>query len=54
MTENIGYWILEQFSFTPMGKPIVAVRIDANTLKWFQSQGEEAENQMAIALRIYA
>ena len=38
----------------PMDKPVVAVRIDADTLKWFQNQGEEAENQMAIALRIYA
>ena len=35
-------------------RPVVAVRVDADTLKWFQSQGEEAENQMAIALRIYA
>ncbi len=35
-------------------RSVVAVRVDANTLKWFQSQGEEAENQMAIALRIYA
>ena len=35
-------------------RPVVAVRVDADTLKWFQNQGEEAENQMAIALRIYA
>lgn len=35
-------------------KPVVAVRVDADTLKWFQSQGEEAENQMAMALRLYA
>ncbi|MGZ8216748.1 MAG: hypothetical protein ACXW2B_05410 [Methylomagnum sp.] len=35
-------------------KPVVAVRLDTDTLKWFQNQGEEAENQMAIALRLYA
>jgi len=34
--------------------PVVAVRIDPDTLKWFQNQGEEAENQMALALRLYA
>lgn len=35
-------------------RPVVAVHVDVDTLKWFQNQGEEAENQMAIALRIYA
>ena len=35
-------------------QPVVAVRIDPDTLKWFQSQGEDAENQMAAALRLYA
>ena len=34
--------------------PVVAVHIDMDTLKWFQSQGSDAEKQMAIALRIYA
>jgi uncharacterized protein (DUF4415 family) len=29
----------------------VAVRIDAKTLEWFQSQGEEAEKQMTAAFR---
>jgi uncharacterized protein (DUF4415 family) len=32
----------------------VAIRIDSETLAWFQSQGEEAEQHMAAALRIYA
>lgn len=32
----------------------VAIRIDPETLTWFQSQGEEAEQHMAAALRIYA
>jgi uncharacterized protein (DUF4415 family) len=32
----------------------VAVRIDAETLAWFQSKGKEAEQHMAAALQIYA
>lgn len=32
----------------------VAVRIDSETLEWFQSKGEEADQHMAAALRIYA
>jgi uncharacterized protein (DUF4415 family) len=32
----------------------VAVRVDSETLTWFQSKGEEAEQHMAAALRIYA
>ncbi|MFM2311556.1 MAG: hypothetical protein RLZZ04_832 [Cyanobacteriota bacterium] len=32
----------------------VVVRIDSETLSWFQSKGEEAEQHMAAALRIYA
>jgi uncharacterized protein (DUF4415 family) len=31
-----------------------AIRVDSETLAWFQSQGEEAEQHMAAALRIYA
>jgi uncharacterized protein (DUF4415 family) len=34
--------------------PTVAIRVDAETLAWFQSKGEEAEQHMAAALRIYA
>lgn len=32
----------------------VAIRVDSETLLWFQSKGEEAEQHMAAALRIYA
>jgi len=32
----------------------VLVQVDANTLAWFQSQGEDYEKKMAAALRIYA
>jgi uncharacterized protein (DUF4415 family) len=32
----------------------VAIRVDHETLSWFQSKGEEAEQHMAAALRIYA
>ncbi|MGG6240214.1 BrnA antitoxin family protein [Nodosilinea sp. AN01ver1] len=32
----------------------VTVSVDAETLSWFQSQGEGAEQHMAAALRIYA
>ena len=34
--------------------PTVAIRIDKETLAWFQSKGQEAEQHMAAALRIYA
>jgi len=33
---------------------MVTVPIDVETLNWFQSQGEGAEQHMAAALRIYA
>ncbi len=32
----------------------VTIRVDPETLLWFQSKGEEAEQHMAAALRIYA
>jgi uncharacterized protein (DUF4415 family) len=32
----------------------IAVRIDTETLTWFQHQGEESEKHMTAALRIYA
>jgi uncharacterized protein (DUF4415 family) len=32
----------------------VAVRVDTETLEWFQHQGKQAEKHMATALRIYA
>lgn len=38
----------------PSSMATVAVRVDSETLTWFQSKGEEAEQHMAAALRIYA
>ena len=32
----------------------VAVRVDSETLEWFRSKGEESEQHMAAALKIYA
>lgn len=32
----------------------VAVQIDSDTLMWFQSKGEAAQQHMAAALQIYA
>ena len=32
----------------------VPIQIDPDTLDWFQSQGENYEQKMAAALRIYA
>lgn len=32
----------------------VAIRIDSETLAWFQFKGEDAEQHMAVALQIYA
>ena len=32
----------------------VAIRVDPETLSWFQSKGKEAEQHMAAALKIYA
>lgn len=33
---------------------VVAVPVDVATLSWFQSKGQEAEQHMAAALRIYS
>ncbi len=32
----------------------VTIRIDPETLAWFQAQGEEGERRMSAALRLYA
>ena len=32
----------------------VAVHVDSETLEWFRSKGEELEQHMAAALKIYA
>jgi uncharacterized protein (DUF4415 family) len=37
---------------TPVSK--VAVPVDSETLDWFRSKGEESEQHMAAALKIYA
>ncbi len=31
-----------------------SVQIDSETFAWFQSQGENADQQMSVALKIYA
>jgi len=38
----------------PVKPMTVIIRIDPETFEWFQSQGENSEQQMAAALRIYA
>lgn len=38
----------------PSSLATVTIRVDAETLSWFQSQGEQAEQHMTAALRIYA
>ena len=32
----------------------ITLKIDQDVLAWFESQGDSAERQMAMALRIYA
>ena len=39
---------------TPVPLLNVLVQVDAQTLAWFQAQGEDYEKLMAAALRIYA
>jgi uncharacterized protein (DUF4415 family) len=39
---------------TPVPLLNVLVQVDAQTLAWFQAQGEDYEKRMAAALRIYA
>lgn len=39
---------------SPISSLSVLVPVDAETLEWFQSQGENSEKQMAAALKIYA
>ncbi|MEL6813456.1 MAG: hypothetical protein AAFP03_01420 [Cyanobacteria bacterium J06598_3] len=39
----------------PTSEPLsVLVKVDPATLSWFQAQGEDYEQKMAAALRIYA
>ncbi|WP_016865892.1 MULTISPECIES: BrnA antitoxin family protein [Fischerella] len=49
----------EFFSKAKLRMPVsplatVTIRVDSETLAWFESKGEEAEQHMAAALRIYA
>jgi uncharacterized protein (DUF4415 family) len=38
----------------PKSAVTTTVQVDPETLAWFQAQGETAEQQMSVALRIYA
>lgn len=38
----------------PISPMKVAVQVDPETFAWFQAQGESAEQQMSVALKIYA
>ena len=40
--------------WNPISSLDVVVQIDPTTLAWFQSQGDDYEQKMAAALRIYA
>jgi uncharacterized protein (DUF4415 family) len=57
-TSDIPPLTEEFFTNSRWWKPIssldVIVQIDPTTLAWFQSQGEDYEQKMAAALRIYA
>jgi uncharacterized protein (DUF4415 family) len=57
-TSDIPPLTEEFFSKSHWWKPVeplsALVQIDAKTLAWFKSQGDDYENKMAAALRIYA
>ncbi len=57
-TSDIPPLTEEFFSKSRWWKPVellnVLVKVDPNTLAWFQAQGEDYEQKMAAALRIYA
>ena len=38
----------------PKSTVTISVQVDSETFAWFQSQGEIAEQQMSVALKIYA
>ncbi len=38
----------------PKSPTKIEVEVDNETLAWFQSQGETAQQQMSVALKIYA
>ena len=43
----------EQYLKNELGEGVL-VQVDPKTLAWFQAQGEDYEQKMAAALRIYA
>lgn len=57
-TSDIPPLTEEFFDKSRWWKPVeplnVLVQIDPQTLAWFQAQGEDYEQKMAAALRIYA
>lgn len=57
-TSDIPPLTAEFSSKSQWWKPIISlnvpIQIDPDTLDWFQSQGENYEQKMAAALRIYA
>ena len=38
----------------PKSQATITLKVDQDVLAWFESQGDSAERQMAIALKIYA
>ncbi len=57
-TSDIPPLTEEFFTNSRWWKPIssldVTVQVDPTTLAWFQAQGEESQQKMSAALRIYA
>jgi len=51
---NDGFFSKAKLRMPASSLATVAIRVDSETLSWFQSKGEEAEQHMAAALRIYA
>ncbi|GBO53152.1 hypothetical protein APA_1060 [Pseudanabaena sp. lw0831] len=49
---SAGFWAKAQLS-SPK-QITTSVQIDSETFAWFQSQGENAAQQMSAALKIYA
>ena len=58
-TSDIPPLTEEFFSKAKLRMPVsivstVSVRVDAETLAWFETKGKEAEQHMSAALKIYA
>ena len=49
--DNSRWWQPKELPQEPLN---VLVKVDPATLSWFQAQGEDYEQKMAAALRIYA